>query len=292
MSLKPIAAYNPAGYFPKATDGSDLTNLQAMTLIGPAATRSCNILWVDYNTAVPMAQRDGTIAYPYLTQDEAVAYIATQPANSAWLIRSGPGTEPAPISLPAGYTFIFEGHNPDVSIMAGQIQTVDLPYASVLKYININAGDTAVIDGGSPNTLLIQTENATRGSIAQTGTSLVYVIDTGSINEGFPNTFSGGIVEGDTAVTGKISGTNIIYAAGCDNLNGQLVQLSGCSIEAAAITVVETAIILMTDWKFYYPQINNNAGDSAIEVYLDAASTKSWNDKRGTAPVNTFVTIN
>ena len=290
-SLKPIAALNAAGYHPVATDGSSLTNIMAVTLVGPAAHLSCNILWVDYNTVVPISQRDGSISYPFLTIAEALTYIGTQPASSVWEIIAGPGAEPTNLAIPAGYGLFFVGHYANSTILSNITQTVDLPYVSTLSFKNITVGDISVVDGGSPNGLLVQTENARRGSITQTGTSLVYVVDTGPIDEGFPYVFPGGVVDGDTIVTGRISGTNVIYESGCNELNGQLVNLSGCSIEAANITVVDTAIIKNTQWKFYNPQIINNAGDFPIEVFLDAPSTISWNDKVGTAPNDTFVTI-
>jgi hypothetical protein len=290
-SLKPIAALNAAGYHPVATDGSSLTNIMAVTLVGPAAHRSCNILWVDYNTVVPISQRDGSISYPYLTVAEALTYIGTQPAASAWEIIAGPGTEPADLAIPAGYSLFFVGHYADVTILPNITQTVDLPYTSTLSFKNITVGDISVVDGGSPNGLIVYAENAKRGALTQTGTSLVSVVDSSTIDEAFPVMFPpAGVVQGDTVITGTISGTNVIYDPGCNNLNGQAVYLSGTSIQAATITVAETAIIKDTQWGFYNPQIIKNAGDFPIEVFLDAPSTISWNDKVGIAPVNTFVT--
>ena len=291
MSLKPIAAYN-SGYFPVATDGSSLTNLMANTLVGPAATRSCNILWVDYQTTVPSGQRDGTIAYPYLTAAEAVAYIGTQPTNSAWRVILGPGTEPLDLVIPSQYQIFFEGHRSDLTNLLNVTLTADLPNTSVIGYKNLTVLNTAILDGGSPGGAIIYTDNSTRGAIAQGGTSLVSVIDSGSPNEGNPAVFPGCTVAGDTIVTGLISGTNVIYDADCTDLTAQSVYLSGCSVAAANITVVETTIIKDSVWDFYNPQIISAAGDFPIEVFIDAASTVSWNDKRGTAPLSTFVTIN
>lgn len=291
MSLKPIAAYS-SGYFPVATDGSSLTNLMANTLVGPAASRSCNLLFVDYGTTVPMGQRDGTIAYPYLTGAEAVAYIGTQPTGSDWRVIMGPGTEPSTLTVPSQYQIFFEGHRADLTNLLDVHLTADLPSTSTIGYKNMTVGNTVIADGGSPGGAIIYTENSTRGSITQSGTSLVSVIDAGSVNEGNPAVFPSCTVAGDTIVTGSISGNNVIYDTDCTALTAQSVYLSGCSLAAATITVVETTVIKDSVWDFYNPQIISAAGDFPIDIYIDAPSTISWNDKRGTAPNDTFVTIN
>jgi len=258
------------------------------SLLGPGH-RSCNILFFDYNTTVPPLQQDGSIMFPYASLALAIAYTATQPAAMSWRIIGGPGIEPGDVTLPAGRAYFIEGHHIDFTVLRNITQTVDVPYASTLEYANLTVLDTSVVDGGSPNGCIIYTKNARRGAITQTGSSLVAVIDSGLVDEGFPDVFPNNTVTGDTIITGPISGTNTIYEPGCNFLIGQAIQLTGCSIQAAELKGIDPIVVKDTVFGYFNPIIGNNAMDAPNEVFLDDKTTLSWNDQLGTAPNNTFV---
>lgn len=287
MAVKPLGSID--GTFVLADDGSSLLGVIGSTTVGPGH-RSCNLIFVDYQTTIPSMQQDGSISFPYQSCAVALTYISTQTAGQIWELRCGPGTEPGNLTIRTQDHIIFVGHHLNATSLNQVTLTADLPNVSIVGYKNISVGDTIVSDGGSPNTAIIYTENAKRGSITQTGSSLVGVIDSGTSDSGFPSVLGNCTVDGDTIVTGPIYGTNILYDTGCTSLDGQSVYLSGCLFQAANISFVETLIIKNSDWGFDHPLINNNAIDTAIEAFLDAHSTLSWNDRLGLAPNNTFVT--
>lgn len=212
------------------------------------------MIWVgDAITAVPMADRNGSVSYPFLTPQEAVDWAALQPESSFQIIVA-PGTY-GNLNVPTNKAFIFETSSTFYGPIIGDLTVNASPGPNNLiqfKNFAINAIDYLGTPGDTAIVALVQT-CVVNGNITNSGGVDAIFISAGIIEpeSNLSSNFISGTV--DIGPTGSFSTYNtdiqntiaadtiaIVYSNATPTINcyGNSIKIlhSGFNIGAPVIT--------------------------------------------------------